>query len=126
VSWGDLADYTIIYVLVGLSAVQAALTITAAYFAYRITKAVGVFWAWGLIVAAFAVTAIQNVMSVVTVFNYPPDQLNALLGQFSAIQIWSGQAISILTAALLAAGMYGLLKIFSRPRTTETAAAANQ
>jgi membrane associated rhomboid family serine protease len=117
-----LADYTIIYVLVGLSGVQAALTMAAAFFAYKITKAVGVFWAWGLIVAAFAVNAIQNVMSVISVFNYPPDQLNALLAQFSAVQIWSGQAISIVTATLLAGGMFGLLKIFSRPRAAETVA----
>ena len=86
-----MADYTVIYVLVGLSGVQAALTMAAAYFAYRITKAVGVFWAWGLIVAAFAVNAIQNVMGVISVFNYPPDQLNALLAQFSAVQIWSAR-----------------------------------
>jgi hypothetical protein len=120
-----LADYTIIYVLVVLSAVQATLTITAAYFAYKITKAVGVFWAWGFIVAAFAVNAFQNVISVVTIFYYPPDQINALLAQFSAVQIWSGQAVSILTATLLAGGMFGLLKIFSRPRTAETALPAN-
>jgi hypothetical protein len=120
-----LADYTIIYILVGLSAVQATLTITAAYFAYKITRAVGVFWAWGFIVAAFAVNAIQNLMSVVTIFYYPPDQINALLAQFSAFQIWSGQAISILTATLLAGGMFGLLKIFSRPRTAETTLPAN-
>ena len=120
-----MADYTIIYVLVGLSAVQASLTLIAAYFAYKITKAVGVFWAWGFIVAAFAVNAIQNVMSVVTIFYYPPDQLSALLAQFSAVQIWSGQAISILTAALLAGGMFGLLKIFSRPRAVESAVPVN-
>jgi len=114
-----------IYILVGLSAVQATLTITAAYFAYKITKAVGVFWAWGFIVAAFAVNAVQNLISVVTIFYYPPDQLNALLAQFSAVQIWSGQAVSILTATLLAGGMFGLLKIFSRPRTAETVLPAN-
>ena len=114
-----MTDYTIIYVLVGMAAVQATLTITAAYFAYRITRAVGVFWAWGFIVAAFAVNAIQNVISVFTIFSYPPEQINSLLAQFSAVQIWSGQAISILTATLLAGGMFGLLKIFSRPRPAE-------
>jgi hypothetical protein len=114
-----LADYTVVYVLVGLSVVQAWLTLTAAYFAYQITKAVGVFWAWAFIVAAFAVDAIRNIMSVVTIAFYPPDQLTALLDQFSAVQIWSGQLIGLLTAALLMAGMFGLRKIFLRPKTAQ-------
>jgi len=115
-----MADYTIIYVLVGLSLVQVWLTLTAAYFAYQITKVVGVFWAWALIVAAFAVYATQNIISVVTIATYPPDQLTALFAQFSPVQIWSGQLISLLTAALFMMGMYGLRKIFLRPKTAET------
>ena len=114
-----MADYTIIYVLVGLSVVQAWLTLTAAYFAYQITKTVGVFWAWALIVAAFAVIAIQNIISVVTIAFYPPDQITALLAQFNALQIWSGQLISLLAASLLMTGMYGLRKIFLRPKTAK-------
>src|SRR6266850_5318515 len=109
-----MADYTVVYVLVGLSVVQTWLTLTAAYFAYQITKAVGVFWAWAFIVAAFAVNAVQNIMSVLTIAFYPPEQLAALLAQFSAVQIWSGQLISLLTAALLMTGMFGLRKIFIR------------
>jgi hypothetical protein len=116
-----LADYTVVYVLVGLSIVQAGLTILAAYYAYRITRVIGVFWAWGFIVAAFAVDAIRNIISVATTATYPPDQLNALLSQFSPVQIWLPQAISLLTAALLAAGMYGLLKIFTGRKAAEPA-----
>jgi hypothetical protein len=114
-----LADYTIIYVLVGLSAVQVWLTLTSAYFAYQITKIVGVFWAWAFIVAAFAVHAIESIISVVTIATYPPDQLTALFAQFSALQIWSGQLISLLTAALLTTGMYGLRKIFKGRKSAE-------
>jgi hypothetical protein len=116
-----LADYTIIYVLAGLSVVQVWLTLTSAYFAYQITKVVGVFWAWALIVAAFSVNAIQNIISVVTIAFYPPDQLAALFAQFSAVQIWSGQLISLLTASLLMTGMYGLRKIFLRPKAARPA-----
>ena len=115
-----MADYTIIYVLVGLSAVQVWLTLTAAYFAYQITKVVGVFWAWSLIVAAFSVYAIQNIISVLTIAFYPPDQLAALFAQFNALQIWSGQLISLLIASLFMTGMYGLRKIFMARKPAET------
>ena len=116
-----MADYTIIYVLVGLSAIQAWLTLTAAYFAYQISKAVGVFWAWLLILAAFSISAIQSIISVVTIGFYPPDQITALLAQFDALQIWSGQLISLLSASLLVAGMFGLRKILVGPKTTKVA-----
>lgn len=114
-----MADYTTIYVLVGLSVAQASLTVAAAYFAYQITKAVGVFWAWGFIVAAFAVNAVQSSISVATIAFYPPDQIEALLAQFNGLQIWSGQLISILTSVLLVTGMFGLRGIFLRPKTAE-------
>jgi hypothetical protein len=116
-----LADYTVIYVLIGLSIVQAWLTVTAAYFAYQITKAVGVFWAWGLIVAAFAVNAAQSLIGVVSIAFYPPDQIAALLASFNPLQIWSGQLISLATASLLMTGMYGLRRIFLQPKTAPLA-----
>jgi len=101
--------------------VQAALTIVAAFYAYRVTKVVGLFWAWGAIVAAFVINAGSGLMSLSTLFLVPADQLSALISQFNSVQIWLGQAVSLTSAFLLAAGMYGLLRIFGAKKSAEQA-----
>jgi hypothetical protein len=76
-------------------------------------KSIGIFWAWGLIVAAFALTAVTNILSLALVFALPIEQVSALLDQFGSSSIWSGVTFNLTSSFLLAIGMWGVYKLFS-------------
>jgi hypothetical protein len=103
-------------ILGGLGLVQGAFAIIAAYYAYRITRLVGVFWAWLLIIAALALSAYRAITSVGPI-SFIPTKLDAsALTQFGTGEIVLSEIINLSVAVLFAAGMYGLYGIFRGQR----------
>jgi hypothetical protein len=102
-----------------LSLVQGVLTIVAAYYAYRITRIVGVFWAWAFIVAASALSAFRAISSVGPVSFVPTKLVGPTLNEFSTGAIVFSEIINLSAAVLFAAGMYGLYRIFRGKKRDE-------
>jgi hypothetical protein len=75
------------------------------------------------VVAAFALLTLRNVLSLALTLSLPAEQLSALLEQLGPASIWPNQIISVTSATLLVLGMYGLLRIFGKPKRAEDAPA---
>jgi hypothetical protein len=106
-------------ILGGLGLVQGVLTIIAAYYGYRITRVVGVFWAWAFIVAASALSAFRAISSVGPISFVPTKLDGPTLGEVGTSAIVFSEVINISEAVLFAAGMYGLYRIFHGQKKEE-------
>ena len=95
-------------------ALQIVFLSIAIYYAVTIARRVGTFWAWTLLVAAFALDATRNAISLALLFALPHDQLVALVNQLGPLSVWQSLSVGTLAVIFLASGMYGLSKIFQR------------
>ncbi len=109
-----MVDSSIITFLAITATAQVLLAAVAVYFAVKITRAVGSFWAWSLIVVSFILNTLRNVSSLALTITLPPDQLAKLIEQLSWVAVWPSQVLNLVAAILLAAGMYGLMRVFER------------
>jgi hypothetical protein len=94
--------------------VQVAATFATVYFAYRITRLIGNFLAWTLIIVAFLLLTLRNVASLVVLLILPPEDLNRLIDQLGPAGVWPSQLASIGASILLMVGFYQLRKLFER------------
>lgn len=109
-----MVDTSIIAFLATSATAQVFLAGITVYFAVKITRAVGSFWAWTLIVVAFVLNTLRNVSSLALTVSLPPEQLAQLIEQLSWVAVWPSQVLNIAAAVLLAAGMFGLMRIFEK------------
>src|SRR5438105_7074686 len=98
----------------GIAAFQLLLIILAIYYAYRVAKIIGSFWAWSLLIISFVLTLGRNLLSLALLIPLPEDKLRALVNSLGPAAIWPGQILSIVTSVLLTMAMYGLHKIFQK------------
>lgn len=109
-----MVDVVIISLLLLSSLVQLGATLGAVYFAYRITRIIGTFRAWTLVISAFVLLTLRNVSSLLLTLSLPPEQLASILEAIGPTGLWPSQLINIGASVLLLVGMYGLVKTFER------------
>ena len=63
----------------GIAAFQLLMITLAIYYAYRIAKIIGSFWAWSLLIVSFVLTLGRNLLSLALLIPLPEDKLRALL-----------------------------------------------
>jgi hypothetical protein len=88
------------------------------FYAYRISRSVGTFWAWSLLIVAFSLFALRNFTTFAFAVSIPPQQLDAGLSQFSLTSYWPGALINETAYLTLMVSMFGLDKIFRMRKTT--------
>lgn len=115
-----MADILTITLLVLSAAAQVLLMLMAVYFAVRIARAVGTFWAWILMVAAFFLLTMRNVFSLALTLSLPPEELSALIERLGPASIWPNQIISVAAAVLLVFATYGIQRIFEKPKKAQS------
>src|SRR5712664_1952111 len=107
-----MADTVVISTLYFISVVQLILKTEVLFYAYRVTKLTGSFRAWTLIIAAFTLLTIRNVVSLFLSLSLPADQLTALINSVGAVALIASSAVNIAAGVALFLGMFGLVKRF--------------
>jgi hypothetical protein len=103
-------------VLYGIAVFQLLLIVLAIYYAYRITRLIGSFWAWSLLILSFVLTLGGNLLSLSLLIPLSEQQIVALLSAVGPAAVWLSQILSIFTSVLLTAAMYGLYQIFKKKK----------
>jgi len=106
-----------VYALYAFSIAQVVLLVTAVFYAVRIYRTVGSFKSWTLIMSAFILVAVNNVISFISTVSLPPQVLDSLLASFAPTQIWPPQIITLSSSTALALGLKGLSRVF-KPKPT--------
>ncbi len=79
-----MLDPVVIPTLYFISVFQLILQAGVVFYAYRVTKLTGSFRAWTLIIAAFTLLTIRNVVSLFLTLSLPADQLSSLIESIGA------------------------------------------
>jgi len=107
-----MADTVVISTLYFISVVQLILQAGVVFYAYRVTKLTGSFRAWTLIIVAFTILTIRNVVSLFLSLSLPAAELNALIDSVGVVTIILSSAVNIAAGVALFLGMFGLVKRF--------------
>jgi hypothetical protein len=107
-----MADPVVISTLYFISVFQLILQAGVVFYAYRVTRLTGSFRAWTLIIAAFTLLTIRNVVSLVLSLSLPADQLAALIDSVGIVTLILSSAVNIVAGLALFLGMFGLVKRF--------------
>jgi hypothetical protein len=107
-----LLDPVVLPTLYFVTVLQLILQAGVVFYAYRVTKLTGSFRAWTLVIAAFTLLTIRNVVSLVLSLSLPADQLTSLIESIGAVTIILSSAINIAAGVALFLGMFGLAKRF--------------
>jgi hypothetical protein len=103
--------------LYGIAVFQIFLIVVAIYYAYRVTRLIGSFWAWSLLILTFVLTLGRNLLSLTLLLGLSEDQIVAQFNSLGTAAVWPGQILTIVTSVLLTISMYGIHQIFSRRAT---------
>src|SRR2546425_7849422 len=109
-----MADFWILDILIGLSVLQLALSVGAAWYAYRLSKLIGHLLEWTLLILAFTLLVVKNTLSLLTIPLFTPAQIDALLASIPPISTFASQGVSLVAGVLLLVGMRGLHMVFLR------------
>ena|SRR2546425_1640485 len=109
-----MADFWILDILIGLSVLQLALSVGAAWYAYRLSKLIGHLLEWTLLILAFTLLVVKNTMSLLLIPLFTPAQIDALLASIPAVATLASQGVSLASGILLLVGMRGLYMVFMR------------
>ena len=107
-----MVDTVVISTLYFISVFQLILQAGVVFYAYRVTKLTGSFRAWTLIIAAFTLLTIRNVVSLSLSLSLPADQLAALIDSVGPVTLILSSAVNIAAGIALFLGMFGLVKRF--------------
>jgi hypothetical protein len=107
-----MVDTVIISTLYFISVVQLILQVGVVFYAYRVTKMTGSFRAWTLIIAAFTILTIRNVISLVLSLSLPADELAALINSIGMVTLIASSVVNIAAGLALFLGMFGLARRF--------------
>jgi Na+/H+ antiporter NhaB len=107
-----MVDTVVISTLYFISVFQLILQAGVVFYAYRVTKLTGSFRAWTLIIAAFTLLTIRNVVSLFLSLSLPADQLSALIDSIGVVTLIASSAVNIAAGVALFLGMLGLAKRF--------------
>jgi hypothetical protein len=113
-----MLDPIIIPTLYFISVFQLILQAGVVFYAYRVTRLTGSFRAWTLIIAAFTLLTIRNVVSLFLSLSLPADQIAALIDSIGVVSLILSSAVNIAAGVALFLGMFGLVKRFeNQPKT---------
>src|SRR2546425_7661686 len=113
-----MLDPVVVPTLYFITVLQLCLQAGVFYYAYRVTKLTGSFRAWTLIIAAFALLTVRNVVSLFLTLSLPPDQLSSLIESVGAFSTIVSSAVNVAAGLVLFLGMFGLVKRFeSQPKS---------
>jgi hypothetical protein len=107
-----LLDPVVLPTLYFITVLQLILQAGVVFYAYRVTKLTGSFRAWTLVIAAFTLLTIRNVVSLVLSLSLPADQLTSLIESIGAVTIILSSVVNIAAGVALFLGMFGLAKRF--------------
>jgi hypothetical protein len=107
-----MTDTVVISTLYFISVFQLILQAGVVFYAYRVTKLTGSFRAWTLIIGAFTLLTIRNVVSLFLTLSLPADQLTALIDSIGVVTTILSSAVNIAAGVALFLGMFGLVKRF--------------
>ena len=107
-----MLDPVVIPTLYFISVFQLILQAGVVFYAYRVTKLTGSFRAWTLIIAAFTLLTVRNVVSLFLSLSLPADQLASLIQSIGVVTLILSSAVNIAAGVALFLGMFGLVKRF--------------
>jgi hypothetical protein len=107
-----MLDPVVVPTLYFITVFQLILQAGVTFYAYRVTKLTGSFRAWTLIITAFTIFTIRNVISLVLSLSLPPDQVASLIESIGVVTIIASSAVNVVAGAALFLGMFGLVKRF--------------
>ena len=113
-----MLDPVVIPTLYFISVFQLILQAGVVFYAYRVTKLTGSFRAWTLIIAAFTLLTIRNVVSLFLTLSLPADQLASLIESIGVVTTIASSAVNIIAGVALFLGMFGLVKRFENQAKT--------
>jgi hypothetical protein len=113
-----MLDPVVIPTLYFISVVELILQAGVFFYAYRVTKLTGSFRAWTLIIAAFALLTVRNVVGLLFELTLPVDQVSSLIESVGVTTTILSSAVNLVAGIALFLGMFGLVKRFqSQPKT---------
>src|SRR5438876_4707044 len=115
-----MLDPIVIPTLYFITIFQLILQAAVFYYAYRVTKMTGSFRAWTLIILAFALLTVRNVVSLILTLSLPADQVSSLIESVGVTTTILSSAINVAASIALFLGIFGLVKRFqSHPKAPQ-------
>jgi len=114
-----MLDPVVVPTLYFISVFQLILQAGVVFYAYRVTKLTGSFRAWTLIIAAFTLLTIRNIVSLFLTLSLPADQLASLIESIGVVTTIASSAVNIAAGVAMFLGMFSLVKRFeSQPKAS--------
>ena len=107
-----MVDPVVIPTLYFVAGLQIVLTALVVYSALRVTRQTGRFRDWTLIISAFALLTVRNVISLGLTLALPADQLGTLIESIGLTATMLSQMVNVAALVALFLGMFGLAKRF--------------
>src|SRR5438093_13506304 len=107
-----MLDPIIVQTLYFIAIFQLILQAAVFYYAYRVTKMTGSFRAWTLIILAFALLTVRNVVSLMLTVSLPADQVSSLIESVGVTATILSSAINVAASIAMVLGMVGLVQSF--------------
>ncbi|HZD12444.1 MAG TPA: hypothetical protein VE177_02870 [Candidatus Binatus sp.] len=107
-----MIDPIVIPTLYFLSALQLVFQALVFVYAYKVTRVTGSFRAWTLIIAAFAVLTVRNVVSLFLTLSLPPDQISSLIESVGLTTTILSTVVNLVAGVALFLGFFGLAQRF--------------
>ena len=107
-----MLDPVVIPTLYFISVFQLILQAGVTFYAYRVTKLTGSFRAWTLIIAAFTILTLKNVISLMLSLSLPAAELSSLIESLGVVTLIVSSAVNVAAGVALFLGMFGLVKRF--------------
>jgi len=108
----EMLDPVVIPTLYFFSVVQLVLEAGVVYYALRVTKITGSFRAWTMIIAAFIILTVRNVISLFLTLSLPADQLGSLIDSIGVTTTIVTQVVNVAAVVILFVGFFSLVKRF--------------
>ncbi len=107
-----MLDPIVIPTLYFVSVVQLVLQALVFLYAYKVTRITGSFQAWTLIIAAFAMLTIRNVVSLFLTLSLPADQVSSLIESVGVTTTIVSTIVNLVAGIALFLGFFGLAQRF--------------
>ena len=107
-----MLDPVVIPTLYFFSVVQLILEAGVVYYAVRVTRITGSFRAWTMIIAAFIVLTVRNVISLLLTLSLPADQIGSLIDSIGVTATIVTQVVNVAAVVILFVGFFSLVKRF--------------
>src|SRR5207245_8680089 len=90
-----MLDPAVLPTLYFISVFQLILQAGVVFYAYRVTKLTGSFRAWTLIIVAFTILTVRNVVSLFLSLSLPADPLASLIDSVGVVMIIASSAVNV-------------------------------